>query len=66
MGLRLEVPNPSEIVCPVLTPLAMPVWLPVVLGRTVELHMAREVRGSPVLPVYKLMQVLEAHPNPFE
>ena len=64
--LRLEVPNPSEIVMPVLTEVNLTVKLPLVIGRTVEVNMARDVRGSVVLPVYKLMTVLDGHPNKSE
>jgi hypothetical protein len=61
--LRLEVPSPGEIVMPVLTPLALTTRLPIVLTRTVEVHMARAVRGTPILPTYKLMAVLDGNPK---
>lgn len=61
--MRLEVPGPGEIVQPALTEHAFKLKLPLQPGRQVEVHMAREVRGSPILPVYHLMATLDAFPN---
>jgi hypothetical protein len=57
--LRLVTPNPTEGVLPVLTPHQVIVALPLAIGQRVEVHLGREVRGSPVPPTYKLVKVLD-------
>lgn len=64
--LRLVQPGPGEIVLPVVTPLQVVARLPMAIGVKVEIHLARETRGSPVLPVYKLVTVIDGLPNPLE
>ena len=58
--LRLERPNPSEAVMPILTPHALLVKLGPDLGARILIQMARTTRGEVVIPVYELVMTLSA------